>query len=150
MDRIDRQILNILQYNAKTTIKEIAEQLELSTTPIFERIKRMEAQNIITQYVAILNTKKLGMKLRAFVKISIIDNSMQAIDTFVNAIKYFPEVIECHDVTGDSDFLVIILTQDIETYNNFIVKKLSEAPNVGKVRSSFNLSLNKRTTAVRV
>ena len=69
---------------------------------------------------------------------------------FVNAIKDFPEVIECHHVTGDSDFLVIILTKDIETYNNFIVKKLSEAPNVGKVRSSFSLSLKKRTTAVRV
>lgn len=150
LDRIDREILNILQHNAKATIKEIATQLELSTTPIFERIKRMEAQGIITQYVAIVNTKKLGKKLRAFVEISIVDHSMEAIDSFVQAIQEYPEVIECHHVTGDSDFLVIILTEDIETYNHFIVKKLSNAPNVGKVRSSFSLSLKKSTTAVRV
>lgn len=150
LDRIDRQILNILQLNAKATIKEIAAQLDLSTTPIFERIKRMEAQDIITQYVAIVNTKKLGKKLRAFVEISIIDHSMEAIDSFVQVIQDYPEVIECHHVTGDSDFLVIILTEDIETYNHFIVKKLSSAPNVGKVRSSFSLSLKKRTTAVKV
>lgn len=150
LDKTDIRILNTLQKNAKTTIKEIATELKLSTTPIFERIKRLEAQGVITQYVALVDPKKLGKKLTAFVEISIIDHSMKAIDAFVDAIHVYPEVIECHHVTGDSDFLIIILTEDIETYNNFITKKLSKAPNVGKVRSSFSLSTKKRTTSIQV
>jgi DNA-binding Lrp family transcriptional regulator len=150
LDKTDIRILDILQKDSKTTIKEIAHRLNLSTTPIFERIKRMETQGIISQYVAIVDPKKLGIKLTAFIEISIIDHSMQAIDAFVEAIQIYPEVIECHHVTGDSDFLITILTEDIESYNNFITKKLSKAPNVGKVRSSFSLSTKKKTTAIKL
>ncbi len=150
LDKIDKRILELLQLNAKTTIKEIAQDLSLSTTPIFERIKRMEAQGIISQYVALVNAKKIGKKLRAFIEISIVDHSMTAINTFVEAIKDYAEVIECHHVTGDSDFLIVILTEDIESYNRFITYKLSKAPNVGKVRSSFSLSTKKWTTAIKI
>jgi len=109
-DDIDIRILEILQDNAKATIKEMANELGLSTTPIFERIKRLEAQDVIT--------------------------------------KCHHEVIECHHVTGDSDFLIVLLTKDIETYNDFITKKLFKVSNVGKVRSSFSLSVKKQATAI--
>ncbi len=150
LDKTDVQILNILQHNAKVTIKEIAGQLGLSTTPIFERIKRMEAQGVISQYVALIDAKKIGKKLRAFVEISMIDHSMEAINKFVDAVEKFSEVIECHHVTGDSDFLIVIVTEDIESYNHFVTYKLSKAPNVGKVRTSFSLSTKKYTTAILV
>jgi len=150
LDKLDKQILNILQSNSKRTIKDIAQELNLSTTPIFERIKRMEAQGIISQYVALVDPQKLDKKLRIFVEISVADHSMKSIDKFVSQIIKHPEIIECHHVTGDSDFLLIIVTKDIEAYNDFISNKLSRVSNVGKVRSAFSLSIKKKTTALHI
>ncbi len=150
LDEIDKQILNILQTNSKRTIKDMAEQLNLSTTPVFERIKRMEAQGIISQYVALVDPNKIDKKLRIFVEISVSDHSMKSIEKFISQIIKYKEVIECHHVTGDSDFLIVIVTKDIEAYNDFITRKLSKVPNVGKVRSSFSLSVKKKTTALHI
>jgi len=150
LDNLDKQILNILQSNSKRTIKDISSELNLSTTPIFERIKRMEAQGIISQYVALVDPLKLDKKLRVFVEISVSDHTSKSIDKFVSQIIKHSEVIECHHVTGDSDFLIIIVTKDIEAYNHFITHKLSKVPNVGKVRSSFSLSVKKKTTALQI
>jgi len=147
-DDTDIRILEILQNNAKATIKEIAHDLGLSTTPIFERIKRLEAQGVITKYVAIVDPVKLNKKLRVFIEISMADHSEKAINKFVAEITSHHEVIECHHVTGDSDFLIVLLTKDIETYNDFITKKLFKVSNVGKVRSSFSLSVKKHDTAI--
>jgi len=150
LDTLDKQILNILQANSKRTIKDIASELNLSTTPIFERIKRMEAQGVISQYVALVDPLKLDKKLRIFVEISVSDHSIKSIEKFVAQIIQHNEVIECHHVTGDSDFLLIIVTKDIEAYNDFISNKLSKVTNVGKVRSSFSLSIKKKTTALHI
>lgn len=150
LDQLDKQILNILQNNSKRTIKDIANELNLSTTPIFERIKRMEAQGVISHYVALVDPNKLDKKLRIFVEISVSDHSIKSIEKFITEIIKHTEVIECHHVTGDSDFLLIIVTKDIEAYNDFITRKLSKVPNVGKVRSSFSLSVKKKTTALHI
>jgi len=150
LDKLDKQILNILQINSKRTIKDIAKELNLSTTPIFERIKRMEAQGVISQYVALVDPHKLDKKLRIFVEISVSDHTIKSIDKFVAEIIKHPEVIECHHVTGDSDFLLIIVTKDIEAYNDFISNKLSKVSNIGKVRSAFSLSIKKKTTALYI
>ena len=124
--------------------------MNLSTTPIFERIKRMEAQGIISQYVALVDTHKVDKKLRIFVEISVSDHAIKSIEKFVAQIIKYDEVMECHHVTGDSDFLLIIVTRDIEAYNDFISNKLSKVPNIGKVRSSFSLSIKKKTTALHI
>jgi len=147
-DDIDTSILEMLQNNAKATIKEMANTLGLSTTPIFERIKRLEAQGVISRYVALVDPRKVDKKLRVFIEISMADHSEKAIKRFVEQITEHPEVIECHHVTGDSDFLIVLLTKDIETYNEFITQKLFKVSNVGKVRSSFSLSIKKQTTAI--
>ena len=97
--------------------------------------------------MALLNPERIGKKLKAFVHISVIDHSINAIDKFVNQIKPYPEVMECHHLSGDSDFLLIVHTQDIEEYNQFIIKKLSVVGNIGRVKSSFSLSERKKTTA---
>lgn len=148
LDKIDLSILRILQNNAKATIKEMATELGMSTTPIFDRIKRLEAQGVISKYVAIVDPAKLNKKLRVFIEISMADHSGEAINKFVNEITDHREVIECHHVTGDSDFLIVLQTRDIESYNEFITKKLFKVSNVGKVRSSFSLSVKKQTTAI--
>ena len=145
LDATDLAILRMLQEDARLTIKEIAAALSLSTTPVFERIKRLDRQGIIERYVAVLNQRLLGKRLIAFIDISIKDHSKQAIDDFVSVVTGYPEVLECHHVTGESDFHLKVVLEDIEMYNKFVLDKLSTVPNIGKVESRFSLSERKQT-----
>ena len=145
LDEIDSKILEILQTDSRKTIKELSQELNLTTTPIFERIKKLERGGIIKQYVAVLDNHKLGKKLHAFIDISIKDHSKQAIDAFVNDVVRHPEVMECYHVTGESDFLLKVLLNDVEQYNDFVLNKLSTVPNIGKVETRFSLSTRKDT-----
>ena len=128
------------------TIKEMSRQLNLSTTPVYERIKKLERSEIIDHYTIALNADKLGKKLTAFANISIKDHSKELVNAFVDRVMDFPEVMECHFVTGTSDFMVRVLVDDIEKYNLFILEKLSAVPNIGKVESLFSLDVRKKTT----
>lgn len=150
LDKTDIKILQLIQENSRMTIKEIAGQLNLSTTPIFERLKRLEKQGVIKRYAALLDAKKLGKKLTAFIHISIIDHSNHGVGKFVDQVTTYPEVIECHHITGDSDFLLKIIVEDIEVYNAFITQRLWSVPNIGKVKTSFSLSTKKATTVIPI
>jgi len=150
IDVTDREILKLLQENARLTIKEIAKKLNLSTTPIFDRMKKLENNGIIDRYVALVNPKKVGKKLTVFINISIKEHSKSGVEEFVSAIIDFPEVLECHHVTGDADFILKMIFSDIEEYNRFILDSLSIIPNIGKVESRFSLSMRKSTTAIPV
>lgn len=150
LDKIDLGILDLLQRDSRITIKEIASHLNLSTTPVFERIKRLEKKGIIERYVAILNPGLLGKKLTAFIHISIKDHTQLAVEAFVSRVISFDEVMECHHVSGDSDFLLQVLLEDIEKYNQFVLEKLSIVPNIGKLESRFSLSERKKTNIVSV
>ncbi|MEM0994700.1 MAG: Lrp/AsnC family transcriptional regulator [Bacteroidota bacterium] len=148
LDDTDKEILRLLQQDAKMTIKELSSQLSLSATPIYERIKKMEQAGIIKAYVALIDADKVGKKLNAFANISIKDHSKSAVTTFVQAIEAFPEVMECHYVSGNYDFLIKVLVEDMENYNHFIMEKLSAVSNIGKVETLFSLSTSKRTSAI--
>lgn len=148
LDKIDKQILGLLQQNAKLTIREMAETLHLSTTPIFERIKRLEKSQVISQYVAILSAEKLGKNLTAFVDISLKDHGKDAVENFVNQLIKFPEVQECHHVTGQADVIIKVLLKDIAAYNDFVLNKLSIVPNIGKLESRFSLSVRKNSSMI--
>lgn len=148
LDLVEKQILKILQEDSTITIKEMAKALNLSTTPVFDRIKRMERAGIIKGYVAIVDGKSIGKSLIVFINISINKHGRNAINEFVDAIIAFPEVQECHHISGDADFLLKLVMEDIEAYNQFILDKLSVLPNIGKVESRFSLSERKSTNAV--
>ena len=148
LDASDLQILNLLQQDGRMTIKELSKRLNLSTTPIFERIKKLEKSGIIDRYIAVLNPEKLGKKLTAFAHISIKDHSKKQVEGFVEQVISFPEVLECHYVTGASDFMIKVLVEDIEKYNYFVMNKLSVVPNIGKVESLFSMSVRKKTMTV--
>ena len=148
LDTTDLAILKMLQTDARLTIKEMAAALHLSTTPIFERIKRMDRQGVIERYVAILNQRLLGKKLTAFIDISMKEHSKDAIEGFVNEVTNYPEVMECHHVTGESDFHLKVVMEDVEAYNQFVLDKLSTVPNIGKVETRFSLSERKRTNVL--
>lgn len=150
LDATDRQLLQLLQEDGRMTIKELSNQLNLSTTPVFERIKKLEKNGVIDRYMAVLNPDKLGKKLTAFAHISIKDHAKELVESFVEKVVSFPEVQEFHYVSGASDFMIKVLVADMEQYNHFIMKKLSTVPNIGKVESLFSLSARKKTTAIPV
>ena len=150
LDETDKSILRILQTDSTTTIKEIANQLHLSTTPIFDRMKKLEKAGVIKKYVALVDNTLVNKNLTIFIHLSVKEHGKDAIDDFINAIIEFDEVMECHHVSGDSDFLVKLLLKDIASYNDFILEKLAVIPNIGKVESQFSLSERKNTTVVQV
>ena len=148
IDDIDAKLLSLLQQDGRQTIKELAAQLEMSTTPIFERIKKLEKAGIIDHYAAVLNPDKLGKKLYAFAHISLKDHSKKLVDEFTQQIIEVPQVMECHYVTGDSDFILKILLDDMEKYREFVMNSLFEMSNIAKVETFLSLSVSKQSNVI--
>ncbi len=149
IDSLDHKILSLLQQNARITLRDMADQLDTSTTPIFNRIKKMEKEGIIDRYTVIVNPEKLGKKLQAFVQLSLKDHSEKVVSRLLEKITSFDEVMECHYVTGDADFILKVVTDDIQSYNTFITKKLFSVQNIGNIRSNLSLEIKKYTTAIK-
>lgn len=137
IDEIDRKLMNILQENSRITIRELSEKLHLSTTPIHERIKKLERNGYIKEYVTLLDPKKLGRKLTVFVSVTLLNHSQEIIQEFEAEMKKIPEVMECYYVSGNWDFLLKIQCADMEEYHNFIIHKFSVIKNVTQFYSAF-------------
>ena len=148
LDKIDTQLLAILQKNSTRTTKSIAEELGMSTSPIFERIKKLEKEGYIEKYVAVLNNKKIGLKLTVFIGITLQGHTRSYLEKFVKEINNFPEVIECHRVSGNFDYLLKLVVEDIEAYETFIISKLTLLPYLGNVQSLIALSTSKETNEI--
>jgi len=149
IDETDLKILDRLQQNAKVTVKELSEQLNLSTTPIFERIKKLEKSGVVDGYQAVINFEKLGHKLHAFAHISFKDHSKALIAEFETKILELPEVQECHYVTGGCDFIIKILVKDIEKYQEFVTQKLFDIPNIARIESYLSLAVKSKPRGVQ-
>ena len=150
IDQIDKSILKLLQANAKLTIKEIGQKLNLSSTPIFERIKRLERADYITAYRATINRKKVGLSLMIFCDISLNQHEASNISKFEKDIQQFTEVIECFHIGGTFDYLIKVVAKDMDDYQNFISKKLASLDNIGKVQSSFVMNEIKSTASLPI
>lgn len=145
LDATDKQLLIELQRDSRQTVKSLAEKLKKSTTPIFERIKKLEKEGLIEGYSARLNAKKIGLKQIVFIAISLQGHTRSYLEKFVREINDFPEVIECHRVSGNFDYLLKLVVEDIEAYETFIVTKLTLLPYIGNVQSHITLSTSKQT-----
>ena len=148
LDKIDTQLLAILQKNSNRTTKSIAEELGMSTSPIFERIKKLEKEGYIEKYVAVLNNKKIGLKLTVFIGITLQGHTRSYLEKFVKEINNFMEVVECHRVSGNFDYLLKLVVEDIEAYETFIISKLTLLPYLGNVQSLIALSTSKETNEI--
>ncbi|WP_055447885.1 Lrp/AsnC family transcriptional regulator [Lacinutrix mariniflava] len=148
LDKIDTQILNILQIDSNRTTKSIAEELSMTTSPIFERIKKLEKEGYIKKYVAVLDNKKIGLKLTVFIGITLQGHTRSYLEKFVKEINNFPEVVECHRVSGNFDYLLKLVVEDIEAYETFIITKLTLLPYLGNVQSLITLSTGKETNVI--
>jgi len=148
LDTIDLKILDLIQENGRITIKSMSEILNLSTTPVFERIKKLEKEGFIKQYTALLNERKLGLKQTVFISLTLKEHSRSYLTKFEKEIHTFPEVMECYRITGNFDFLVKVIVKDIEDYENFILTKLSLLKNLGNVQTHIALSEAKNSTKI--
>ena len=124
-DNTDLKILRILQKEGNQTNKGVASLLGMTVTPIFERIKRLEREGFIGKYIALLNRRKLGFKQTVFIGLTLKGHTRNYLDRFVKKIDEFGEVLECHRVSGNFDYLLKIVVQDVEAYETFILNKLT-------------------------
>ncbi len=140
LDEIDLQILKILQNNAKLTTKELADAVNLSPTPVFERQKRLERQGYIKKYIAVLDPGKLDRSLLVFCKVKLKQINHEIADAFTRRIQHIPEVTECYNTSGAYDYLLKVCVRDMKQYQEFILTKLGDIDSVGSIESTFVMS----------
>ena len=144
-DKKDLAILKLLQQNARFTVKEIAEKVLLSTTPVHERIKRMEEAGIIKQYATLIDNSKVKKGLMVICYVSLKQHGKNAGAKFIKTVNDLNEVIECFSISGEFDFMLKVVCEDMNAYYDFHVNKLSEIENVGHVQSVFVMGIIKQT-----
>lgn len=146
LDAIDLRLLELLQNDSKINIKEVAAQLNMTKTPIYERIKRYEREGIIEKYVAIVNREAVSRSMIVFCSVSLESQKLDEIRKFSEAIRKIPEVMECYLMDGVNDFLLKVAVNDLNAYHQFSSGKLAALPNVGQIKSTFVLNEIKRST----
>lgn len=137
LDQIDYKLIELLQQNCKQTTKELAAQLDLSTTAVHERIKKLERQKIITDYIAVVNKDKIDRSFLAISHIKIKSHSKDAILQFEKKIHQIPEILECFHVSGEYDYILKIGVKDMETYRELMLSKLTTMEEVQSSHSMF-------------
>jgi Lrp/AsnC family transcriptional regulator, leucine-responsive regulatory protein len=147
MDKIDREILMLLQEDAKRNTKEISNLIGLSVTPTYERIKKLEQSNVIKSYVALLDKTKINKKVIAFCQVTLSKHQKELINNFKEEVLSFTEIMECHHVSGNFDFLLKVSLNDIVEFHQFINEKLSLVDGISTIHSSFVLNSVKDSTA---
>lgn len=148
LDSKDLSILALLQQNARITVKEIAEKIHLSTTPVHERIKRMEASGVIKQYATLVDHTRVKKGLMVICYVSLKEHNKPAGVKFIKAIQAIEEVVECYNISGEFDFMLKVLCEDMNAYYDFHVNKLSNIENMGHVQSVFVIGIIKQTHQV--
>ncbi|MCD7040459.1 MULTISPECIES: Lrp/AsnC family transcriptional regulator [Pseudomonas] len=147
LDKVDIAISERLQRDGRLSNVKLAEQLSLSEASCWRKQKRLEECGVIEGYQAILNRRKLGLGVMAFVQISCSDHSEEATEKFEKIIASAPQVLSCHNTTGEADFLLQVVASDLDSYSRFVEKVLRKLPGVLSIRS--NLSLREMKTTHR-
>ena len=145
LDQKDLAILKLLQENARITIKEISDKMHLSTTPVHERIKRMEEAGVIKQYATLLDHTKVKKGLVVICYVSLNLHNKNAGSKFIKAIQEMNEVIECYNISGEFDFMLKVVAENMDAYYDFHVNKLSQIENMGHLQSVFVMGIIKQT-----
>lgn len=146
LDAYDRKILTLLQDDASLSSAQVAEQVGLSQSPCWRRIQRLKDEGVIRRQVTLLDRKKIGLDTQIFAQVKLNAHGRSNFAEFTEAIREFPEVLECYVLMGAVDFLLRIVTSDIEAYEKFFFEKLSLVPGIQEVNSVVALSEIKSTT----
>ena len=148
LDRTDLRILDVMQQHGRLSNQEIAERVSLSPSPCLRRIRRLEELGVIRGYVALLEPKKLGLGLLAYVSIKLEKRGKMPMEEFKARVQTWPEVVACYAMTGEMDYLLRVHVGDLEHFSRFVMERLLKQPGVVDVKSSFALERIKDTTAL--
>ena len=150
LDETDRKILRILQRNSDLTVKELAAKLHLSTSPTFERQKRLERDGYIERYMAVVNPHKVGNAIMVLCNIRLKQHSQELIQEFMDVVQNLEEITECYNTSGDYDFLIKVYTRDMKSYQQFMLNTLGTINCIGSLHSIFVIDETKNTHGVPI
>ena len=150
LDRYERRILALLQEDSSRPTTEIAEIVGLSQAPCWRRIQRLKAEGYIKSTVALLDRQKLGLKAQIFAQVKLTANGRADVSVLSDAIRQFPEVLDCFVLMGPVDFMLRIVAEDIDAYEKFFFEKLSRVPGVQEINSMVALSEIKSTSVLPI
>ncbi|NQY02956.1 MAG: Lrp/AsnC family transcriptional regulator [Halieaceae bacterium] len=140
LDRLDRRILDVMQDNGRISNLELADKVGLSPTPCSRRVRQLEASGLVRGHVTLLNQDQLGLKLTAWISITMDRHTPDRFEAFEEEVRAYPEVLECAVVTGQAaDYLIKAVVPDMAYYEGFLLGKLTRIPGVSGVLSSFEL-----------
>lgn len=148
LDKIDLQILRVLQENARLTTKELAARVSLSSTPVFERLKRLEANGYIKKYMAIVDAEKLHQGFIVFCKVKMTRLNRDIAQDFSRIVQGIPEVTECYNISGSYDYLLKIHAKDMKHYQAFIINVLGTIEHLSSLESVFVMDELKHTYGI--
>ncbi len=147
MDKIDKRIIDLLQHNAGMTAREIAEEVNLTPTPCWRRMQRLESDGVITSKVALINPQDVNLSVSALVQIRTNRHSADWMEQFTKALDKFPEIIEAYRTSGEVDYMLRVVVPDMEAYDIFY-KRLIEEVDLYDVSTNFVMEEMKKTTAL--
>lgn len=150
LDKTDRAILREVQADGRLSNAKLSEKLALSETPCWRRLKRLESERFIEGYQAVLNRKKLGYGVVGFAQVTIGDHASDDPLIFEREVASIPEILSCHNVTGDYDYLIQIVATDLDAYGAFIRDRLRKLPGVASIHSNLSLREVKSTLSLPV
>ncbi|WP_424933691.1 Lrp/AsnC family transcriptional regulator [Amaricoccus macauensis] len=150
LDRVNAEILTLLQSDGRLSNAKLAEKLSLSETPCWRRLKRLEEEGFIEGYQANLNRRKLGLGVLAFVQLSCSEHDPESTRAFQRAVQDCPNILSCHNTTGSDDFLIVAVARDLDDYSTFVENVLRRLPGVTGIRSNLSLRELKSSTCLPV
>jgi Lrp/AsnC family transcriptional regulator, leucine-responsive regulatory protein len=148
LNRTDRRLLEILQREGHLTNLELAERVSLSPSACLRRVRALEKSGVIRRYVALVDPRKVGLSMTGFVSVKLEKRGRMPTDAFARAVKDWPEVLGCHSLTGDMDYLLRVQVEDLDHFSRFVMESLLKHPGVIDLKSSFVLEEVKETTAL--
>ena len=148
LDEIDKALLELLQKDSKQTNKALSYALGLSVTAVYERIRKLEKKGVISNYVALVDKKKVDKAFVTFCHVKLVQHSQDYVMKFEREVRKLDEVLECYHISGDYDYLLKVLVKDMEAFRDFMVKKLTNINHIGSTHSMFVINEVKHTTAI--
>lgn len=145
LDHYDLLLLDALQRNSDTTNADLSEAIHLSVSQISRRRQRLEEEGIIAQFVAMLDQKTVGLGVTAFAHVLLESHSRAGPEAFANAIMAMPEILECHSVSGDADYILRIVAPDLDSFSDLMMNRILHLPNVAHIKTSIALQTIKQT-----
>ncbi|MGH2414298.1 MAG: Lrp/AsnC family transcriptional regulator [Microcystaceae cyanobacterium] len=148
LDEMDRQLLYLLQENSRMTSAELARRINLSAPGLQKRLKKLEESGVIERYVTLVNREALGLDLLCFAQVTLTHHQPECVGQFCNLVKELPEVLECHHLSGEFDYLLKVIVADHQHLEKFLSEKITRIPGLDRIRTSIVLNEIKASTSL--